>query len=79
MLKDFAYKITEKGLQDLLTNIKKTTIITTSSTDKKLAKRAIENGLINSICSDIGISNIVWLHCSNTKKRRNKENYLLKK
>ena len=38
MLKDFAYKITEKGLQGLLTNIKKTTIITTSSTDKNLLR-----------------------------------------
>lgn len=72
MLKNFAYVETSRGLKGLLTNIKKTTIITTSNSPKwyikYVAGNPIKGLLINTNLKGMGIKNAHWLHCGDTKK-----------
>ncbi|WP_027701270.1 NAD(P)H-dependent oxidoreductase [Metaclostridioides mangenotii] len=72
MLKDFAYIETSTGLKGLLTNIKKTTVITTSNSPKWYLKyfagNPIKGLLIKTNLKGVGIKNVKWLHCAHTKK-----------
>lgn len=72
MLKDFAYIETSTGLKGLLTNIKKTTIITTSNSPKwyiqYFAGNPIKGLLINTNLKGMGIKNAHWFHCGDIKK-----------
>lgn len=72
MLKDFAYVETSTGLRGLLTHIKKTTVITTSNSPKwyvrYFAGNLIKGVLINTNLKGMGIKNVSWLHCGDTKK-----------
>ncbi len=72
MLKNFAYVETKIGLKGLLTNIKKTTVITTSNSPKWYIKyfagNSVQKLLINTNLKGMGIKNVTWLHCGDTKK-----------
>lgn len=72
MLKNFAYVETSTGLKGLLTNIKKTTVITTSNSPKwyvqYFAGNPIKGLLIKTNLKGMGIKNVSWLHCGDTKK-----------
>jgi NAD(P)H dehydrogenase (quinone) len=72
MLKDFAYIETSTGLKGLLTNIKKTTVITTSNSPKWYLKyfagNPIKGLFIKTNLKGVGIKNVRWLHCAHTKK-----------
>ena len=72
MLKDFAYVETNTGLKGLLGNIKKTTVITTSNSPKwyirYFAGNPIKGVFINTNLKAVGIKNVKWLHCGDTKK-----------
>lgn len=72
MLKDFAYVETTTGLKGQLVHIKKTTVITTSNSPKwyiqTLAGNPIRNLLINTNLKGMGIKNVSWVHCGDTKK-----------
>ena len=72
MLKNFAYTETKTGLKGLLTNIKKTTVITTSNSPKWYIKyfagNSVQKLLINTNLKGMGIKNVTWLHCGDTKK-----------
>ena len=72
MLKNFAYKEVNLGLQGLLTHIQKTTVITTSNSPKIYIQlfggNPIKGGLIKRVFKDLGIRNVSWFHCGDTKK-----------
>lgn len=64
-LKGWVYEEKEHGLAGLL-QIKKTTILTTASVDRKALSYLgdpIENVLIKGILGLIGIENVEWIHC----------------
>lgn len=72
MLKGYAYEEGKFGLKGLLTNIKKTVIITTSNSPKWYLKwfngNAIQGLFINKNLKSLGIKGGKWYHCSHTKK-----------
>ncbi|WP_028973845.1 NAD(P)H-dependent oxidoreductase [Spirochaeta cellobiosiphila] len=66
MLKDYAYIETSVGLKGLLTNIRKTTVITTSEFPtwylKLLAGNAIQKTFIGSTLKSLGLKKVKWLN-----------------
>ena len=82
MLKGFAYSNGKLGLQGLLTNIKRTTVITTSNSPKwylrYFAGNAIWATFVKTNLKGLGIKNVKWLHCSDVKKelRHKREKFL---
>lgn len=72
MLKEFAYNETNIGLSGLLTTVKKTTIITTSTSPKWYLRfvkgNYVEKIFIKGVLKDLGIKNVSWRHLGNIKK-----------
>ncbi len=82
MLKDFAYKETKFGLKGLLTNIKRTTVITTSGGPTSYIKKynAVEKVFINSTLKSIGLKKVKWINFGSvgTVKNSKREKFLKK-
>lgn len=78
MLKNYAYTEGKSGLKGSLTNIKTTTVITTSQAPtwyiKYFAGNPIKSSFIKATLKGIGLKNVKWLNCdyttSGTDKRR---------
>lgn len=69
MLKDFAYTEGKTGLTGLLTNIKKTTVISTSEYPTwywKYVNTGLKKIFIKSTLGGIGLRNIKWINSGNT-------------
>lgn len=84
MLKKFAYVNGKLGLIGQLTNIRKTTVITTSDSPKWYLRlfsgNPIKGVFINTNLKSIGIKHVQWFHCSHLKKETlQKRNLFLKK
>ncbi len=67
MLKDYAYVTTKSGmLKGLLTNITKTTVLTTSEAPtwylKRFGGNAIKKKFINSTLKTVGIKGAKWIN-----------------
>ncbi len=80
MLKNYAYSEEKYGIKGLLTNIKETTVITTSQAPnwylKYLMGNTIKSSFINSTLKQIGLKNVKWLNSdwitSESDERRKK-------
>lgn len=76
-LKEFAYRSGKTGLIGLLTNIKKSTVITTSDGPKWYLRwiggNVIKGGFIKNTLKGVGIKKSSWLHCGQVTKITDEE------
>jgi NAD(P)H dehydrogenase (quinone) len=84
MLKNYAYTEGKYGLKGLLTNIKVTTVITTSEVPtwylKYLVGNPIKGSFIQGTLKGIGLKNVKWLNsdCTSSGTDKRRKNFLNK-
>ena len=76
-LKEFAYRTGKTGLIGLLTNIKTSTVITTSDSPKWYLKwiggNIVKGGFIKNTLKGVGIQQTKWIHCGQVSKGTDKK------
>lgn len=76
-LKEFAYRTGKTGLIGLLTNIKRSTVITTSDGPKWYLKwiggNVVKGGFIKNTLGGVGIKKANWIHCGQVTKITDKK------